>query len=251
MRTGRCRGNPFTDVPELGCEVLLCMDDDDSTELSQIAAELAVAFWDGREAMQAALIAPEAAVAEAARLVGSPHPKNVKGGGRGTVVLSDASDATSSGATGNSNFLLKELLRQSYDGSVLFPIACPPSAALAAAAGVGSTITVELGGSLDSRPEYAPLSLEVEVLALSTPEGKTEWGGSFGAQAAALRHGEMVITVFTQPPGFHVRTCFDGMGFAPEAFDLVVIKTPHAQVRRRTVLTASESESQQWLREIR
>ena len=67
-------------------------------------------------------------------------------------------------------------------------------------------------------------------------------------QAAALRYGEMVITVFTQPPGFHVRTCFDGMGFAPEDFDLVVIKTPHAQVRRRTVLRASES--QQWLREI-
>ena len=114
------------------------------------------------EGLVVAAAAAASAVAEAARLVGSPHPKNVKGGGRGTVVLSDASDATSSGATGNSNFLLKELLRQSYDGSVLFPIACPPSAALAAAAGVGSTITVELGGSLDSRPEYAPLSLEVK-----------------------------------------------------------------------------------------
>ena len=32
---------------------------------------------------------------------------------------------------------------------------------------------------------------------------------------AVLRHGKMIITVFTRPPGFHVRVCFDGHGYLP------------------------------------
>ena len=92
-------GNPFTDVPELGCEVLICMDGDDE-QLTEVSAQLAQQFWDGRETMQAALIQPDAAIARAKELLGTPCPANIKGGGRGTVVLSDASDATSSGAPG-------------------------------------------------------------------------------------------------------------------------------------------------------
>ena len=218
-------GNPFTDVPELGCEVLICMEGENA-RLSAVAAELAQQFWDGRETMQAALIRPDAAIARAAELLGTAHPANAVGGGRGTVILSDASDATSSGATGNSNFLLRRLIELDYQGSVLFPIACPPSAAAAAAAGVGKRVAVQLGGSLD--PRYAPLPLEVEVLSLSDPDGKTAHGG-FQGQTAVLRHGKLVITVFTKPPGFHVRACFDDHGCRPEDYDLVVIKTPHAQ----------------------
>ena len=50
--------------------------------------------------MQAALIDPAAAVGQAIELLGAVNPKNKRGRGKGTVVLTDASDATSSGATG-------------------------------------------------------------------------------------------------------------------------------------------------------
>lgn len=42
-------GNPFTDVPELGCEVLICMDGQSEDELRRISTDLAQQFWDGRE----------------------------------------------------------------------------------------------------------------------------------------------------------------------------------------------------------
>eukprot|EP01050_Picozoa_sp_SAG11_P010392 SAG11_NODE_1037_length_6079_cov_2.278930_4_plen_578_part_00 len=228
-------GNPFTDVPELGCCVLLATDDGDEAWLRSAASSLAEDFWAGREVMQAALIDPAVAVGHACELLGVANPRNVRGSGKGTVVLTDASDATSSGATGNSNALLRELIRQRYAGSALFPIACPPSAAAAVAAGAGATIAVSLGGSLD--PRYLPLTLEVLVESVSSPEGTTgisrAGGGAWQmrGQTAVLRvrGTEIRVVVFTVPPAFHVRDCFECHGLVPEEHDCVVIKTPHAQ----------------------
>ena len=77
----------------------------------------------------------------------------------------------------------------------------------------------------------APMRLEVEVMALSDRDGtfpKTRQ--KFDGQAAWLRYdGRVDITCFTRPPSFHVRVCYDGLGLLPEQYDLVVIKTPHAQ----------------------
>eukprot|EP00747_Dinoflagellata_sp_TGD_P032392 gnl/TRDRNA2_/TRDRNA2_135952_c1_seq1.p1 gnl/TRDRNA2_/TRDRNA2_135952_c1~~gnl/TRDRNA2_/TRDRNA2_135952_c1_seq1.p1 ORF type:complete len:340 (-),score=43.68 gnl/TRDRNA2_/TRDRNA2_135952_c1_seq1:1-1020(-) len=218
-------GNPFTDVPELGCQVLLCMDSQED-KLQRLAEEMAAEFWAGREIMQAALIRPEVAVARACAMLGTPNPRNTRTG-KGTVVLTDASDATSSGAAGNSNVLLRELVKQNYAGTVLFPIACPPSVAAAAKAGVGATVQVQLGGSLDKR--YEPLPLDVVVEALSDAEGRTAHGGQFRQRSAVLRYRKITIEAFTCPPGFHTREAYEGHGHMPEAYDCVVIKTPHAQ----------------------
>ena len=229
-------GNPFTDVPELGCCVLLSTDDGDEAWLRNEASSLAEEFWAGREIMQAALIDPATAVGHATDLLGATNPRNTRGHGKGTVVLTDASDATSSGSTGNSNALLRQLLSQGYQGSVLFPIACPPTAAAAATAGAGATITVSLGGSLD--PRYTPLVLSVVVEAVSSPEGVTGTSRPNGnepwkmrGQTAMLRVCDSLITVvvFTVPPAFHVRDCYECHGLVPELYDCVVIKTPHAQ----------------------
>ena len=88
-------------------------------------AALAQKMWDGREIMQAALISPEEAVAQAIARLGEVNEKNVKGCGKGTIVFSDAADATTSGASGNSNQLLRALVDGGYTGSVLFPIVDP------------------------------------------------------------------------------------------------------------------------------
>ena len=60
--------------------------------------------------MQAALMPVAEAVAKAEALVGE-----------GTVILTDAADATSSGATGNGATILAELLAQIYSGAALAP----------------------------------------------------------------------------------------------------------------------------------
>ena len=91
-------------------------------------------------------------------------PALQKGHGRGTVILTDAADATSSGATGNSNALLHELLRQQYSGSVLFEIVDPKAVDGAHSAGIGATFDVMIGGSLDSCYKPLPLRALVETL---------------------------------------------------------------------------------------
>ncbi|MEZ4623515.1 MAG: MlrC C-terminal domain-containing protein [Thermomicrobiales bacterium] len=50
-------------------------------------------------------------------------------------MLIDAADATSSGASGDSNAVLRGLIDGGYDGSVLFPIVDAPAVAAAFEAG--------------------------------------------------------------------------------------------------------------------
>jgi microcystin degradation protein MlrC len=102
-------------------------------------AALAQKMWDGREIMQAALISPEEAVAQAKARLGEVSEKNVVGKGKGTIIFSDAADATTSGASGNSNQLLRCLVDGGYTGSVLFPIVDPDAVAAAKALGEGSS----------------------------------------------------------------------------------------------------------------
>jgi microcystin degradation protein MlrC len=67
-------------------------------EAARVAIKVAAEFWDGRAIMQATLTPLNTAIARAAALVG-----------RGTVVLTDAADATSSGASGNGPTILGAL----------------------------------------------------------------------------------------------------------------------------------------------
>ena len=44
-----------------------------------------------------------------------------------------------------------------------------------------------------------------------------------------LKHGEMTIATFGRTTAFNERWHYDDNGLAPEEYDVVVIKTPHAQ----------------------
>ena len=57
----------------------------------------------------------------------------------GTVILTDAADATSSGASGDSNAILRALADGGYGGTVLAPIVDPDAVAASVAAGLGGT----------------------------------------------------------------------------------------------------------------
>ena len=162
-------GNPFTDVPELGSQIVVTLDAAAGAEerVSAAATALAQSMWDGREIMQAALISPAEAVEQAKERLAQKetNPKNVVGNGRATVIFSDAADATTSGASGNSNEVLRALVEGQYPGRVLFPIVDPDAVAAAAEIGEGGQGTISLGG-LD--PRYPPLPLEVTVESFKT-----------------------------------------------------------------------------------
>ena len=156
LSAGVMWGNPFTDVPELRTNSFVVMDGNEATAREQ-AIELANRFWKHHDKMQV----PLTSLADSARLAGEVRS--------GTVVMMDAADATSSGASGDSNAILRELMRQQYRGRVLAPIVDPAAVRQAFAAGIGATIRTTVGGTFDPA-RFQPLALDARVRLLSDGE---------------------------------------------------------------------------------
>ena len=113
-------GNPFTDVPDL-CSNVLLVADQDSARAESEAIRIAEMFWAMREYLQQPLIGLNESIALAAA-------------GQGRIVLVDAADATSSGAPGDSNAILRAMLESGYRRTALIPIVDAPAVERAMAA---------------------------------------------------------------------------------------------------------------------
>ena len=93
----------------------------------------------------------------------------------GLTVFSDAADSTASGASGDSNAILKGLLQYNYSKRVLLSIVDAPAVEAAYRTGVGERFTWPLGGTLDSE-RFAPVELPLYVKSLSDGAFTTEFG---------------------------------------------------------------------------
>ena len=214
-------GNPFTDVPDL-CSNSVVVTDNDPVRASHEATALAERFWADRAAMQAPLVDLKTAVEQA------------KATRNGTVILVDAADATSSGASGDSNAILRALVERDYPGRALVPLVDAPAVAAAFAAGVGATVTTTLGGSVDpGRFAPLPVTARVRLLAdgrhLSESHG-IEWQAGPTAVLELLPRGHIVV-VTSRPVSLYDRSLFLGHGQDPTRFDAVIQKSPHCQPR--------------------
>ncbi len=205
--------NPFTDVPDLQSYVIVTTDGD--SERAKAEAERIAAFmWDNRELWMAELtLLPEAV----ARAQATP----------GLTVFSDAADATTSGAPGDSNAVLKELLAQEFRGRALIPLVDAPAAAAAFEAGVGGTITIPLGGTLDpGRHTPFPTTVYVKSLhdgAFAYENGVAEDAG----RTAVLTIDDITLLVTERCVLFVGRRVFQAFGLEPQDFSLVVAKSPN------------------------
>lgn len=210
-------GNPFTDVPELMSRSIVVMDGDEDAARTH-AVDIASTFWMHHEKMQVPLTTLDEAVRQAAEV------------NSGTIVMMDAADATSSGASGDSNAILAELLRQGYVGSVLIPVVDPATVQAAFEAGIGATIRVAVGGTLD-RARFEPVELEARVRMLSDGKFRSE---SFGwhwdsGDTAVIEAGKITVVAGTKPVSLFDRSWFYAHGQDPKQFDLVVVKSPHCE----------------------
>ena len=195
-------GHPPTDCPEQGSRIIIVTDN--NRELAEREAlRIGQNFWDMRERMQCVLYSVEEAIENAKKANGS-------------VVFSDAADATSSGSPGTSNDILKGFLKSDYTGRVLFPIRDEPAVIRAMEAGIGNTITVSLGGTKDSR--FTPIDVEVTVEVLSMRGD---------VPIAVLRAGNITIVVATQGGILCDRWMYTELGQEPKTFDVIIQKLPH------------------------
>jgi microcystin degradation protein MlrC len=209
-------GNPFTDVPEL-CSQLIVTAPSDAALPRDDMRHLAQEFWEQRFRMQGVLIPMDRAIAQA---------KTIKG----PVVFTDAADATSSGASGDSNAILRALLEAGYVGTVLAQIVDPAAARASTLAGVGAKITVSLGGFFDTK-RFKPLTVEATVASLSSGKGRYEtWDGPFDAgPTAVLTFGNFTVVVVSRALALHDRALYLANGLDPRRFALIIVKSPHTE----------------------
>ncbi len=217
LTAGMMIGNPFTDVPEL-CSQAIVVTDNDPEAAQRAALEIAEDFWPKRAKMQAPLVSIGEAIADANKLTG-------------TAIFADAADATSSGASGDSNALLAALVDADYTGTALLPLVDAPAVQCAKAIGLGQSTTFSLGGTCD--PRFKPIELEATVTMLATgPYFFESWGNEQDAgDTAVLQAENFTIIVTTLPVYLFDRSLFLAHGRDPENFDLVVVKSPHCQDR--------------------
>jgi microcystin degradation protein MlrC len=213
-------GNPFTDVPDL-CSNSLVVTDNDPEWAAREAVALAEAFWANRARMQAALVSLEEAVRQANDALG-----------RGTIVLVDAADAPSSGASGDGNAVLRALIERSYSGRCLLPIVDAPAVRAAFTSGTGATVSTTLGGTVDPA-RFTPLPVDARVRMLADGRHVSESHGIewFAGDTAVLElvpNGHVVVAT-SRPVSLYDRSLFLGHGQDPRRFDAVVQKSPHAR----------------------
>ena len=216
LSAGMFIGNPFTDVPELRSNSLVVMDGQRQAA-AQHAIELAELFWEHHEEMQV----PLTSLTESVQLATATQ---------GTVVLVDAADATSSGASGDSNAILRQLVDSDYQRQALIPIVDPRAVAEAIAKGVGGHIRTTVGGALDSG-RFEPLEFDARVQLLSDGHFRSESFGQhwYSGNTAILQSGNMTLVVASRPVSLYDRSFFLAHGQDPRRFDLVVVKSPHCE----------------------
>ena len=218
LAAGIMIGNPFTDVPELCSQVIIMAEQRDSDRAAAEATRLAHEFWPLRHRMQGKLIALDRAIAQAKWMTGP-------------VVFTDAADATSSGATGDLNVIIKALQDAGTTKRVLAQIMDPEAARAAHAAGVGATVTVQLGGALDRR-RFTPMQVTATVESLVArprtvridarrlrcrPDRGAEFRQLHRCGDQPDRRIDRSRVVLRQRPG------------PAQTFDLIVVKCPHTE----------------------
>lgn len=216
LSAGIMIGNPFTDVPELCSQVIVVTDGAPDTARRE-AERLAAEFWPQRFRMQGKLIALERAIAQARSI-------------EGPVLFTDAADATSSGATGDSNAIVKALKAASYPKRVLAQIVDPRAAKAAHEAGVGATIDVTLGGAMDPA-RFAPMPVTARVKLLSDGSGRLETMklALDAGPTAVLEFDNFTIVAMSRTVSLFDRAMYYANGLDPKDFDLVVVKSPHTE----------------------
>lgn len=209
-------GNPFTDVPELCTQALICVEKRNAATETAIAG-LAEEFWAQRHRMQGKLMPLDRAIAQARTI-------------EGPVVFTDAADATSSGATGCSNAILKGLIEAGYPKRVLVQIVDAAAAKKAAKAGVGAEVKVRLGGERDPR-RFKPISVTATVESLSRGRVRLETMRApiNAGLTAVLTMENFTIVVISEPCFLFDRAVYYANGCDPKRYDLIVVKSPHTE----------------------
>jgi len=211
---------PWMDTPDVAASVVVITDGD--REAAEAHAQvLGEAFWARRHAFVTELVPPDEAVRRALARAS------------GTVVLCDSADATSSGSTGDSTAILQALLAAApFEAVALANVVDPEAAAQAIAAGIGATVTAEVGGKL-APDTFEPVTFTGTVKTISDGTFVFKGPGMRGVvhhmgPTVVLVHGSIHLVVMSRAVSQWDPELYRSVGEEPADARMVQVKSPMA-----------------------
>ncbi len=212
-------GFPWSDFPDAGASVLVTTNDDPQGAAS-LARTLGHEFFALRDQGTEPMRSIDDTLDEAERILAAAGPG-------ATVVVSDGSDNAGGGAASDSTFLLQACLDRGFEEVVIGLLWDPIVVQLAAAAGVGATLDLRIGGKTGPASGN-PVDASVKVLNLTngkkhqyfTPK---QWVPLGDTALLEIEGVQLVVNTIRQQP-MHP-SAFLEAGCDPWSKRLVIVKS--------------------------
>lgn len=197
-------GYVWADEPRSAASV--CITGTDPALQARIAAELAQRYWAARR--EFTFGSPTGTIEETIATAMATTTK--------PVVISDSGDNPGGGGNADQSLFLQALLKAGARDVLLGGMTDKPATDACYAAGVGKTIPLKVGGSLDpvaSSP--VPVTATVKYLAPVTDPAERE---------AVIVFDGITMTLSSKRRAYHAAEAFRALGLEPSAFRIVVLK---------------------------
>jgi len=211
-----CTMQPWFDSPEAGCSTVVVSDG--NMELAKKEARnLADLFWSLRDDYLPILIKPEDAIKKALSTQSGP------------IFLLEGGDAPAAGAPGDGTLLLKLIIDMKVDKLTYFCIADPEAVDCAIKAGLGATVTVSLGGKIDTFSK--PIKVTGRVKTITDGVFKNQGPFFKGVEnhmgRTVVLVADKIYIVVTELAAIAIDSAtYRSVGLRPEDAHIVCVKTP-------------------------
>ncbi len=207
---------PWLDEPDIGFATYV-VTDDDQHGADQLARSITRAVWDRRhELVVDRLLPPDEALAAAAASDVRPF------------IITESADAPTAGASGDSPAMLHAL--SDWDGgTVLLTIVDPAAVDACHRLGVGATVALPVGASIDTRWSH-PALLRGEVFGLGHGDYRLSGVGYTGMTAsmgrfAVVRRGGVNVVISELPAWSADPATWRHAGFDPYDVDVLIVRS--------------------------
>ena len=217
LSAGLATVQPWLDIPDLGGAVLVVTDGAETLARTE-CARLSQDVWDHRRDYLPDLVPLEEAVRRA-----HDHKD-------GLTVLSDSADSTTSGAPGDSTWVLRELLKYDWPRPALVTMVAPEVVSAAQGRGIGGQWEGLIGGVRDNRFS-TPIPFRGEIVRLFAARfimsGHLARNLSIDmGPCAVLRSGNVHVVVTSRSGPHFAPELFQAAGIDPFAASVLIAKSP-------------------------
>jgi microcystin degradation protein MlrC len=208
---------PWLDVEELGWASVV-ITDNDKDHAEKLAVGLARFIWSRREAFVISLPSVDEALEQAMRIEGGP------------VVLAEGADGTMGGGPGDGTAILAGVLRRNIDVPVAAVVVDSVAVEQAIAAGIGSVVTLNVGGKLDPR-FTRPVRISAKVKLISDGEFRYKGRAYTGrlvkmGRCVVLANGGISVLIAERSGPTTDPELYRSHGIEPKDMKLVLVKSP-------------------------